>query len=155
MSICPTCGRDDSPAVSKSEREITLRVPEWQFALFGSVLRRSNVQFGMMSYGELANQLRPFHDQFLEDSEHWRYLDDNNLAIAMTAIRGGLKPKVSFGPGYMTRHGTEKRVAITVTFKPGPGKEPIKLTVADSAPEATSDWFKTYIEDAAERLAAL
>lgn len=160
MTKCPSCGTivdpaAASPAASNSQKMITLQIPESDAPLMRVVFREMNMKLGMHGLGELANQLRPYQDKFMEDFDHLRYFDDRNLAMAFRGIAFGYKIKVRIGKdkppvGVIL----DPRVSVDVDFI-SEGEKTKTLNVAENATRPAAEWFKAYFEDAAIRMAPL
>jgi len=160
MTKCPSCGTDIDPsaansAASNSQKMITLQIPEADAALMRVVFQEMNIKLGMHGLGELANQLRPYHDKFMENAEHLRFFDDRNLAMAFRGVEYGYKIEVRIGEdrpavGVIP----DPRVTVDVDFI-REGEKTKTLNVADNATRNAAEWFKAYFEDAAIRLAPL
>lgn len=150
MSTCSNCGCSlpgaDGRGSANNEREILIRVPERDFPLMRKTFREMETKLGMYGYGELANKLKPYGDQFREDWERWRYFDDGAMAMAMFGIVNGFRARVRTSPG------RPDRVIVKVEFEMRDGNTS-EIKLADNATEEAASWFKDYFADISARLA--
>lgn len=157
MSKCPHCDKDieSIAAPTNSSRKIILEIDESEFPMFRATFREMNVKFGMQGFGELANQLNPYADKFNEDFETMRFFDDRSVAMAFRGVTWGYKAKVIIGDDRPAAGiFTDPRVHVDIEFTDQAGKKQ-KLNVADNATRPAAERFKTYFEDAAERVAPM
>lgn len=126
MTTCPHCGCAQNDNSSNSEGMISIEVPEHHYPLFRKMMFEMNTRFGMHGFGELANELKSYHDLFMGDFEIMRYCNDASLAMVMIGIKRQIPASVCIDP-----YPDAKQFKLAVRFHMG-GEKVKSLTVVEN-----------------------